>query len=208
MGSLPTHPELLDWLASEFMTQGESLKKLHRLIVTSATYRQVSSPRKEAARVDAGNRYLWRMNRARLDAESVRDAVLAVTGKLDLTMGGPCVRQFYFKDDHSPIYDYARFDVEDPTASVAAFIASSFRSVPDPFMECLDCADPSLLTPTAQYDAHGFAGLGPVQQPLHDQPIEAHRRRVERKSDEPRARSTPRIGWPWHDRPSPKRSSC
>ena len=89
MGSPPTHPELLDWLAVTFRDQGGSLKQLHKLILMSATYRQQSANIPANATVDADNRYLWRMNRQRLDAESVRDAVLAVSGKLDLTMGGP-----------------------------------------------------------------------------------------------------------------------
>src|SRR5207247_521576 len=86
------------------------------------------------------------MNRNRLDAESVRDAMLFVSGKLDLTMGGPSVQQFYFKDDHSPTYDYTRFDIDSPGSyrrSVYRFIV---RSVPDPFMDALDCPDASLLT--------------------------------------------------------------
>jgi mono/diheme cytochrome c family protein len=147
MGSLPSHPELLDWLARWFLDQGESLKSLHRLIVTSAVYRQVSTEEPAAAKIDGSNRLLWRMNRARLDAESVRDGMLAISGKLDLQMGGPSVQQFFFKDDHSPVYDYARFDVEDPKSFRRSIYRYIVRSVPDPFMESLDCADPSLLTP-------------------------------------------------------------
>ncbi len=147
MGSLPSHPELLDWLARWFLDQGESTKSLHRLIVTSAAYRQVSAERPAAAKIDGGNRLLWRMNRARLDAESVRDAMLSISGKLDSTMGGPSVQQFFFKDDHSPVYDYARFDVEDPKNFRRSIYRYIVRSVPDPFMESLDCADPSILTP-------------------------------------------------------------
>jgi hypothetical protein len=147
MGSQPTHPQLLDWLANWFLEHDESIKSLHRLILTSGVYRQVSSDDPARAKIDGGNQLLWRMNRARLDAECVRDAMLAASGKLDLTMGGPSVQQFYFKDDHSPVYDYARFDVEDSKnfrRSVYRFIV---RSVPDPFMDSLDCADPSILTP-------------------------------------------------------------
>jgi hypothetical protein len=124
-----------------------SLKRLHRLILRSAVYRQESRDNPRFAAVDSGNQYLWRMNRQRLEAEALRDAVLSVSGKLDLKMGGPSDQQFFFKDDHSPVYDYERFDVESPASfrrSVYRFIV---RSVPDPFMECLDCADPSLLTP-------------------------------------------------------------
>lgn len=89
LGERPTHPELLDYLAHWFQSNGWSLKKLHREIVLSATYRLGSSPDSKNAEIDADNRYLWRMNRRRLDVEAWRDALLAVSGKLDLTVGGP-----------------------------------------------------------------------------------------------------------------------
>lgn len=147
MGAEPSHPELLDWLAAEFQESGESLKKLHELIVTSAAYRQAWTANAEYEAIDAAGRYLWRFPRRRLDAESVRDAMLAVSGKLDLTMGGPSARQFYFKDDHSPVYDYERMSADDPANFRRSVYRFLVRSVPDPFMECLDCADPSLLVP-------------------------------------------------------------
>jgi hypothetical protein len=89
-GKKPTHPELLDWLAVEFMESGWSMKKLHRLLVTSATYR-LSSQAGDAASLaaDPGNRTLWRMNPRRMEAEAVRDSVLHLAGQLDETMGGP-----------------------------------------------------------------------------------------------------------------------
>jgi hypothetical protein len=83
----------------------------------------------------------------RLDAESVRDSVLSVAGKLDLTMGGPAAQWFFFKDDHSPVYDYARFDPDAPSSYRRSIYRFIVRSVPDPFMERLDCPDPSVLTP-------------------------------------------------------------
>jgi len=147
MGSLPTHPELLDWLACWFLDNGESLKKLHRLMVTSATYRQSSQNDPVFARIDGDNRFLWRMNRQRLDAESFRDTLLLLSGKLDLTAGGPSVRQFFFKDDHSPTYDYTRFDADSPAACRRSVYRFIVRSVPDPFMEALDCPDANMLTP-------------------------------------------------------------
>jgi hypothetical protein len=90
-GELPTHPELLDWLAIEFMENGWSMKKLHRLIVMSATYRQSSSVTGRGAEVDAENLLLWRGPRHRLEAEQIRDSALAVTGLLSSKMGGPGV---------------------------------------------------------------------------------------------------------------------
>ena len=106
------------------------------------------------------------MNRQRLDAECVRDAMLAVTGKLDLTMGGPSVQQFRFKDDHSPIYDYARFDVDDPRSLRRSVYRFLVRSVPDPFMECLDCADPSIMTPKRNTTLTAIQALALLNNPL------------------------------------------
>ena len=91
-GSPPSHPELLDWLSQQFVQQGWSLKQLQRLIVTSATYRQSSRIRPELSDIDPSNRMLSRQNRVRFDAEIVRDAVLAASGVLDPTLGGPTVR--------------------------------------------------------------------------------------------------------------------
>jgi len=91
-GSLPTHPELLDWLAVEFMEgQRWSMKKLHRQIVTSATYRQASYLRPELAQKDARNLLLARQSRLRLEAEVIRDAALTASGKLNTKVGGPGV---------------------------------------------------------------------------------------------------------------------
>ncbi|MBK5292454.1 MAG: PSD1 domain-containing protein [Acidobacteriia bacterium] len=87
-GDPPTHPELLDFLAVQFIQSGWSLKKLHRLIMTSATYRQASSDNEAARRLDPENLLLWRMNRRRLEIESIRDSMLAAAGRLDLKQGG------------------------------------------------------------------------------------------------------------------------
>jgi hypothetical protein len=88
----PSHPELLDWLAVRFVEDGWSIKKLHRLILLSRVYQQRSDDRKDGRAADPENRLLWRMNRRRLDFEGTRDALLAVAGKLDRTVGGPSVQ--------------------------------------------------------------------------------------------------------------------
>ncbi len=90
-GREPSHPELLDWLATELITRGWSLKAIHRLMVTSATYRQSSTPSAKALQLDPENILLARMPRRRLEAEAVRDALLAVSGTLDRRGGGPSV---------------------------------------------------------------------------------------------------------------------
>jgi hypothetical protein len=148
MGAKPTHPELLDWLAADFQQHGGSLKYLHRLIVTSAAYRQSSRHEPRFAEVDNDNRYLWRMNRTRLDAEEVRDAVLLAAGRLDRTMGGPSVKQFNMSPGiHvTPNVDYQGFDVDRPEVQRRAVYRFVFRTLPDPFMEALDCPDSSQLT--------------------------------------------------------------
>jgi len=89
LGERPTHPELLDWLAVRFMENGWSLKKLHRDIVLSAAYQLSSVNDPKNAEIDGDNKYLWHFNRRRLDVESWRDALLAVSGKLDRTLAGP-----------------------------------------------------------------------------------------------------------------------
>jgi hypothetical protein len=88
-GSAPTHPELLDWLGREFIRRGWSMKAMHRLIVTSATYRQASKARPELAEKDPRNLLLARQERLRFDAEVVRDAALCASGLLDRAIGGP-----------------------------------------------------------------------------------------------------------------------
>jgi hypothetical protein len=103
-GDAPTHPELLDWLAAEFVepslaatrsgARPWSLKRLHKLIMTSAAYTQASLDRPEALAADPDNRLLWKQNRRRLDFEALHDSVLAVSGQLDTKLGGPSVRLF------------------------------------------------------------------------------------------------------------------
>ncbi|MFO0964260.1 MAG: DUF1549 and DUF1553 domain-containing protein [Gemmataceae bacterium] len=148
MGSRPTHPELLDWLACYLLENDGSLKKLHRLIVTSAAYRQSSRHDAAFAKVDADNAFLWRMNRAKLDAESLRDAVLAVSGKIDFTMGGPSVKHFKQSPGihRTPKIEYDKFDPDSPGAQRRSVYRFIFRTVPDPFMDALDCPDASQFT--------------------------------------------------------------
>lgn len=177
MGESPSHPELLDWLAAEFRDGGQSLKTLHRMILTSRTYRQcvnVADPRDLTRRekekdggirrltppprleemdrrltLDADNRLLWRMNRTRLDAECIRDAVLAIAGRLDLRMGGPSDRQFDLKPGiHvTPSVDYGKFDINSELGRRRSIYRFLFRTLPDPFMESLDCPSGDQITP-------------------------------------------------------------
>ncbi|MFM7070709.1 MAG: DUF1553 domain-containing protein [Planctomycetota bacterium] len=150
MGTAPTHPDLLDWLACEFHDGGGSLKQLHKAIVLSATYRQSSGdgPPDRAARarsIDSDNRLLWRQQRRKLEAEAIRDAVLAVSGKLDLRMGGPGYQDFVvLHPEHSPHYEYHLADPNDPATWRRSVYRFLVRSQTQPFMTSLDCADPSM----------------------------------------------------------------
>ena len=143
MGGMPSHPELLDWLAVTFRDDlGGSLKRLHKLIVMSDTYRQ-SSDKAESS--DANNVFLSHQNRRKLDAESIRDSILAVSGKLDLSMGGPSFQDFVIeKPQHSPHYEYQLHDPEDPKSWRRSIYRFIVRSQQQPFMTTLDCADPSM----------------------------------------------------------------
>ena len=147
MGSLPTHPELLDWLAVEFRDGDGSLKSLHRLIVTSAFHRQSSTSRPAELKLDADNRYLWRMSRPRLAAEELRDSLLIASGTLDARMGGPSAMQFKYDDpnkDVSPRVDYVAFDPDSPASFRRGVYRFLFRNVDDPLLEAFDVSDPSL----------------------------------------------------------------
>ena len=172
MGRLPSHPELLDWLTSELrgddtsttrkrvVSDGSadhslarranegSLKRLRRLIVTSSTYRQQSAHRDDAATIDGGNRFLWRMNRRRLEAEEIRDSILAVSGRMSHRMNGPGYYLFALEQTaHSPHYEYHKFDPEDLASHRRSVYRLIVRSQPDPYMTTLDCADSSQSTP-------------------------------------------------------------
>jgi hypothetical protein len=151
-GNPPSHPELLDYLARELITHGWSLKHVHKLIVMSKAYRQKSGfgfsrndAAKAAATLDSSNRLLWRQNPRRLDAETLRDTVLAVSGKLNLARGGPGYRDFNYTEAYAPIYDYITPDKPELwRRSIYRFIV---RTTPHQFMTTLDCPDPANFTP-------------------------------------------------------------
>ncbi|MSU62430.1 MAG: DUF1553 domain-containing protein [Pedosphaera sp.] len=144
-GSKPTHPELLDWLAAEFIERGWSLKALHRLIVSSAAYRQASTMNPGAAGKDAENQLLWRFTPQRLSAEAVRDAMLAVSGELNFVSGGPSFRPFDTKSFNATFYIPA--DKPGPEFNRRTVYRMNINSGKDPMLETFDCPDPSVKTP-------------------------------------------------------------
>ncbi|MCA9089442.1 MAG: DUF1553 domain-containing protein [Planctomycetaceae bacterium] len=146
-GGRPSHPELLDWLAAELRRQNGSLKAMHRLILSSAAYQQSSlaSPENPALQSDSDNRLLWRQNAHRIEAEAIRDAVLSVSGKLNLQAGGPGFEDFQYQEAYAPIYTYITADKPELwRRSVYRYIV---RTTPDQFLATLDCPDPANMTP-------------------------------------------------------------
>jgi hypothetical protein len=139
MGERPTHPELLDWLAAEFVRDGWSIKRLHRLIMTSAAYQQASEFRKEAAAIDPDNRLLWAFRRQRLDSEVIRDSSLAVSGLLNPKAGGPSVYPELPEGMAGPRGGWKVSDAQERNRrSVYIFVKRNARY---PMMEAFDMPD-------------------------------------------------------------------
>lgn len=144
-GTAPTHPQLLDWLATELVAGGWSLKRLHRQILLSETWRQASRPREAAMAIDAGSRYLWRFPPRRLEAEAIRDCMLAVTGKLDLRVGGPGFSAFEVEPENVRHYfPKSSYGPEDWRRMV---YMTKVRQERDSVFGVFDCPDGSQVTP-------------------------------------------------------------
>lgn len=144
-GTRPSHPRLLDWLAAEFVRSGWSIKHMHRLILMSNAWQQSGRPREDSLAIDAASRLLWRFPPRRLEAEAIRDSILHVSGKLDLTMGGPGfsafeiemenVRHFFPKTSYGPS-DWRRM-----------VYMTKVRQERDSVFGAFDCPDASQVMP-------------------------------------------------------------
>ena len=148
-GGRPSHPELLEFLASRFRDQGQSLKWLHREIVSSATYRQASDPRttdSKAAGIDANNRLLWKGPVRRLEAESIRDSMLAVAGVLKSHAGGPGFKDVSITLNNGTTY-YEPASVDDEACFYRTVYRFSPRGDRPALLESFDCPDPSSTAP-------------------------------------------------------------
>ena len=138
MGLKPSHPELLDWLAGDFIQNGWSLKHLHKAIVLSATYRQSTQANPVAAAKDADARLLWRFPPRRLEAENIRDAMLAVAGNLNLKMYG---RGFNLFHQRGGLSGFTPVEVLTPENSRRMVYAHKVRREPDAVFGAYDCPD-------------------------------------------------------------------
>ena len=145
-GGQPSHPDLLDWLVGQFRANGSRLKPLHRLIVTSAAYRQGSSTNEAAQKIDAENRLLWRKTPHRLEAEAVRDAILSVSGKLNTTMGGPGFQDVKLAPIKGTTY-YQPFDPDGDKFFRRTIYRFAPRGGRSALLDTFDCPDPATAAP-------------------------------------------------------------
>ena len=150
MGDQPTHPELLDWLAVEFMNRGWSIKQMHRLMMTSDAYQMASRFNEPAAAAnDPNNQYLWRYRIQRLDAEVVRDNIMATAGTIDLTIGGPPIFPHIQPEllqavSFSRIHGIYRNQDDGPAVWRRSIYVYSKRNLPFPMMQVFDLPDLNL----------------------------------------------------------------
>jgi hypothetical protein len=145
-GGRPSHPELLDWLAATLIERNWSLKQLQREIVLSATYRQSFTDNRAATKQDADNRWLWRRNPERLEAEAIRDAVLSAAGELKETVGGPGFRDFK-QVFRSGTYTYEPADSYDRAFNRRSIYRTWNRGGRSGLLDAFDCPDPSVTAP-------------------------------------------------------------
>jgi hypothetical protein len=147
-GGRPSHPELLDWLASEIVERGYSLKAIHRLIVSSAAFRQSSLSNPNAIKLDAGDRLIWRKAPSRLEAEMVRDAMLAVSGVLDAKLGGPSDLDHEIqRAPGTPAILYTAIDPSKLGRNRRSLYRAWIRGGRSGLLDAFDCPDPSTSAP-------------------------------------------------------------
>ena len=179
-GARPSHPELLDWLASEFIERGWSIKAIHRLIVTSATYRQSSAMHEHGRAVDADARLLWRCVPRRLEAEVIRDAMLAVAGNLNLKMGGPGFDLFDPSDNYVKVYNSrTKFGPEEWRRMI--YQAKPRMQLENTF-GVFDCPDAGQIVPRRTSSVTPLQALNLLNSPFILQQAEALATRVEREA--------------------------
>jgi hypothetical protein len=175
-GTSPSHPELLDWLASRYIAEGWRLKPIHRQIVLSAAYRQSSRIDQKARDVDAQNRLLWRMAPRRLEAEAIRDAVLSVSGLLDPKMGGPGYNIWEPNANYVAIYK-PRAELG-PDAFRRMVYQFKPRSRQDPTFGSFDCPDAALVAPRRNTSTTALQALDLLNSGFIVRQAEAFARRI------------------------------
>ena len=189
-GTRPSHPELLDWLASEFVASGWRVKALQRLFLTSATWRQTSAPRANALQIDGDSRLLWRFPPRRLEAEAIRDGMLAVSGTLDPRAGGP---SFFLHDVvRENVYHYTPKETFGPAEARRMVYAFKVRMEQDGVFGAFDCPDGSLVMPRRGTSTTPLQALNLFNSKFTLQQADALGARVQREAGEHPAAAVPR----------------
>jgi hypothetical protein len=163
MGTAPSHPELLDWLAKDFVEHGWSLKRLHRQILTSRTFRQSSRPIAKALTTDAGSRWLWRYPARRVEAEVIRDAILAVSGKLNSKAGGI---GFDFFVQQGGLSDYQAHETFSEDGWRRMVYARKIRMQAIDIFGSFDCPDAGQMKPNRTRSITPVQALGLMNSPF------------------------------------------
>ena len=181
-GTPPTHPELLDWLAAELVENDWSLKQIHRQILLSKTWQQSGHPNQDGLAVDAATKLLWRFPPRRLEAEAIRDCILAVSGVLDLSMGGPGfsgfevdmenVRHFHPKTSYGP-EDFRRM-----------IYMTKVRQEKDSVFGVFDCPDASQVVPQRSQSTTPLQALSLMNSQFVMQQAKLLAERLEKKTPE------------------------
>ena len=179
-GAQPSHPELLDWLASEFIANKWSIKQMQRLMLNSAAFRQSSAPNKKGLAADAGARLLWRFAPRRLEAEALRDSILQVSGKLDLQMGGPGFDLFEPNGNYVKIYKTKQTFGED-TFRRMIYQAKPRMQLDDTF-GIFDCPDAGQIAPKRNISTTPLQALALLNNPFLLQQSEFLVGRIEREA--------------------------
>jgi len=181
-GGRPTHPELLDWLASEFIARRWSVKTMHRMIVNSAAYRQSAAPRADGLAADSGARLLWRFPPRRLEAEPLRDAMLSVSGRLNLLAGGPGFSLFLtdLKNTHNTevFIPKAKFDADESRRMV---YEKKPRVQLDDVFGAFDCPDAGQIAPARTSTTTPLQAFNLLNSPFALQQAEHFAARLERE---------------------------
>jgi len=179
-GGRPSHPELLDWLASELVASGWSLKHVHRLIVLSATYRQSSRATAVGMAADAGDRLLWRYPPRRREAEALRDAVLATSGRLDLRAGGPGFDLFEPNANYVKVYKPKETFGPDEMRRMVYW--GKPRMQLDDTFGAFDCPDAGQIAPRRNVSTTALQALNLLNSPFLVGQAEAFADRVRREA--------------------------
>ena len=181
-GVPPTHPELLDWLAAEFVEHNWSIKHIHRIILNSKTWQQSSRPNAQALQIDGGTSYLWRFPPRRLAAEYIRDSILSVSGTLDVTMYGPGFSGFDLIKE--TVWHYFPKKEYGPADWRRMIYMTRVRREPESVFGAFDCPDGNQVTPRRTISTTPLQALNLLNSQFVMQQAEFLAKRIEASSDD------------------------